>query len=94
MELNPRHLPNEINFLIHSKAYEFGREGIQKIDANDIKDYLYHVSWRNKEEIELCDIVDDIMSLSFSTLFDYMKAKVIKEAQSKDISDFNDLIFK
>ncbi len=34
------------------------------------------------------------MSLSFSTLFDYMKAKVIKEAQSKDISDFNDLIFK
>ena len=33
-------LPKDIHFLIHSKAFEFGNEGIQKIDAQDIKDYL------------------------------------------------------
>ncbi|WP_281677350.1 post-transcriptional regulator [Eggerthia catenaformis] len=87
-------LPKDINFLIHSKAFEFGNEGIQKIDAQDIKDYLYNVTWKNKSELEYCDIIDDIMSLSFSVVFDYLKTKVIIEAKNKNISDFNDLIFK
>ncbi len=87
-------LPQEIIFLIHAKAYEFQGEGVQKIDASDIKAYLFEVAWRNKQEVMLCDMIDDIMSLRFSALFDFLKAKVIKEAREKHITDFNDLIFK
>ncbi len=94
MNLRQAELPQEIDFLIHTKAYEFGKEGDKKVDVKDIKDYLYNVPWKNKTELELCDMIDDIMSLNFSTLFDYLKTKVIIEANKKNLSDFNDLIFK
>jgi hypothetical protein len=34
------------------------------------------------------------MSLQFSDVFDFLRAKVIVDARNKDLSDFNDLIFK
>ncbi|MEE0965904.1 MAG: post-transcriptional regulator [Bacilli bacterium] len=87
-------LPLDILFLMRVKAHEFKKEGVHTIDVNDIKDYLYEVKWRNQKAIDMCEMIDDIMSLNFSTLFDYLKFKVIKEASTLKIEDFNDLISK
>ena len=87
-------LPLDILFLMRVKAYEFKKECVHTIDVNDIKDYLYEVKWRNQKEIDMSEMIDDIMSLNFSTLFDYLKFKVIKEASTLKIEDFNELISK
>jgi hypothetical protein len=87
-------LPDEIIFIIHTKAHELKNEGIQRIDADDIKSYLYNVKWKDRVTVEYCDVINDIMSLNFSELFDFLRAKVIVDARKKEITDFNDLIFK
>lgn len=76
------------------KAKEFKKDGANTIDAHDIQSYLYDVKWKNAEHRDLCDVVDDIMSLKFSEVFDYLKVQVIKEASSMQIDDFNELITK
>lgn len=87
-------LPLDILFLIRIKANEFKTEGVHTIDAQDIKEYLYNVKWKNDDVIEMCEVVDDIMSIRFSEVFDYLKLKVIKEATSLNLDDFSELIAK
>lgn len=87
-------LPLDILFLIRLKAKEFKSEGVHTIDNNDIKEYLYKIKWKDEDVLDLCDMIDDIMSLQFSEVFDYLKLKVIKEASSMKIDDFSELIAK
>lgn len=87
-------LPVDILFLMRIKANEFKEEGVHDIDVNDIKEYLYKMKWKNLESLVLCEVIDDIMSLRFSEIFDYLKLKVIKEASTMQINDFNELISK
>lgn len=87
-------LPLDILFLIRVKANEFKSEGVHMIDSSDIKEYLYAVKWKNQDYLDLCDIIDDIMSLRFSDVFDYLKLKVIKESSTMKIEDFSELIAK
>lgn len=95
MEINLKNnLPLDILFLMRIKANEFKSEGVQDINATDIKEYLYQIKWKNEEEKAMCDVIDDIMSLQFSEVFDYLKLKVIKEAASLNLDDFSDLIAK
>lgn len=95
MEINLKNnLPLDILFLIRIKANEFKSEGVHDIDAKDIQEYLYQIKWKNEDTIVLCDVIDDIMSLRFSEVFDYLKLKVIKEASSMQIEDFSELIAK
>ena len=95
MEINLKNnLPLDILFLIRIKANEFKSEGIHDIDAQDIKEYLYQIKWKNEETITFCDVIDDIMSLRFSEVFDYLKLKVIKEASTMQLDDFSELIAK
>ena len=95
MEIDLSHkLPLDILFLIRVKANEFKSESVHDINANDIKDYLYTVKWKNEDSMAMCDVIDDIMSLRFSDIFDYLKFKVIKEASSMNIEDFKELIAK
>lgn len=89
-----KNLPLDILFLLRIKANEFRNEGIQDVSAQDIKEYLYQTRWKNEETLVMCDIVDDIMSLHFSDVFDYLKVKVIKEASAMKIDDFSELIAK
>ena len=89
-----KNLPMDVLFLLRIKANEFKREGIQKIDSYDIKEYLFMTKWKNEEDLALCDVVNDIMSLHFSEVFEYLKVKVIKEASSMEIDDFRELIAK
>ena len=90
--MNKLHL--DILFLIRLKANEFKSEGVQTIDCDDIKEYLYVMKWKDCDILDLCDVIDDIMALRFSDVFDYLKLKVIKEASSMKIDDFSDLITK
>lgn len=95
MEINLKeNLPLDMLFLIRLKANEFKNAGAGDIDVKDIKDYLYQTKWKNVDFISMCDIIDDIMSLQFSDIFDYLKLKVIKEASALDLDDFNELIAK
>lgn len=95
LEINIKNnLPLDILFLIRLKANEFKSEGVHTIDSEDIKEYLYTIKWKDTEVLELCDIIDDVMSLRFSEVFDYLKLKVIKEASSMKIDDFSELIAK
>lgn len=87
-------LPLDILFLMRLKANEFKSEGVHTIDSNDIKEYLYHIKWKDEDILDMCDVIDDIMSLRFSEVFDYLKLKVIKEASSMKIDDFSDFIAK
>lgn len=87
-------LPRDILFLIRVKANEFKTEGVHTIDCQDIKEYLYNVKWKNADVLEMCDVIDDIMSIRFSEVFDYLKLKVIKEATTLKIDDFSELIAK
>ncbi len=87
-------LPLDILFLIRLKANEFKSEGVHTINCDDIKEYLYAIKWKDCDILELCDVIDDVMSLRFSDVFDYLKLKVIKEASSMKIDDFSDLITK
>lgn len=95
MEINLKNnLPLDILFLIRIKANEFKTEGVQDINAQDIKEYLYQIKWKNTETLSMCDVINDIMSLRFFEVFDYLKLKVIKEASSMKIDDFSELIAK
>ncbi|MEG0275420.1 MAG: post-transcriptional regulator [Coprobacillus sp.] len=87
-------LPLDILFLMRVKAKEFKTEGIQTINSEDIKDYLYTIKWKDEDTLVMCDVINDIMSLHFSEVFDYLKLKVIKEASSMKIDDFSELIAK
>ena len=95
MEINLKNnLPLDILFLIRVKANEFKNDGIQTIDTNDIKEYLYTIKWKNEDTLNMCDVIDDIMTLHFSEVFDYLQLKVIKEASSMKIDDFSEFIAK
>lgn len=87
-------LPLDILFLIRIKANEFKSEGVHDINAGDIKEYLFTIKWKNEDTRSMCDVIDDIMSLHFSEVFDYLRFKVIKEASNMKIDDFKELIAK
>ena len=55
---------------------------------------MFERKWRKKDAIPMCEIIDDIMSLDFSEIFDYLSLQVVKEASRLSINDFTDLISK
>ena len=42
----------------------------------------------------MCTLVDDIVGLEFSEVFDYLSVQVVKEASQLNIDAFQDLISK
>lgn len=87
-------LPQEINMLLHFKAFEFKRSGIEHITAQDLRGYLHDFLWRDEDKLPLCQVVDDIMSLKFGDVYDYMQSVAITQAHYKQLSDFEELIRK
>ena len=62
----------DLNFLIRLKIYEFRKQNIDNINEQQIKSYLFDYKWKKKKSIPMCELVNDIMSLEFSELFDYL----------------------
>lgn len=84
----------DLNFLIKLKARDFRQHDIHNITEQQIKDYLFECKWKQRDSIPMCEIVDDIMNLNFSELFDYLSLQVVKEASHLSINDFSDFISK
>ena len=84
----------DLNFLIRLKIYEFRKQNIDNINEQKIKSYLFDYKWKKKKSIPMCELVNDIMSLEFSELFDYLSVQAVKEANTLDLSNFKDLISK
>ena len=82
----------DLNFLIKLKIRDFKQQSIHNISEKQVKNYLFKVKWGKRETVPMCEIVDDIMSLDFSELFDYLSLEVVKEASHLSINDFNDFI--
>lgn len=83
---------SDLNFLIKLKVRDFKHQNIHNISEQQVKDYLFKVRWKKRDVVAMCEIVDDIMGLDFSELFDYLSLKVVKEASQLSINDFNDFI--
>ena len=84
----------DLNFLIRLKIYEFRKQNIDNINEQQINSYLFDYKWKKKKSIPMCELVNDIMSLEFSELFDYLSVQAVKEANTLDLSNFKDLISK
>ncbi|MFQ6791887.1 post-transcriptional regulator [Thomasclavelia sp.] len=84
----------DLNFLIKLKARELKRKDIHNITEQQIKDYLFEYKWKQQDSMAMCEIIDDIMNLNFSELFDYLSLQVVKEASHLSINDFSDFISK
>ena len=81
----------DLNFLLKIKARELSTDEIQ-ITAKQLQEYFLDVKWRNVENLPLYTLIDQIENLDFSTIYDYLSVKVIKEARNLKITDFDELI--
>lgn len=84
----------DLNFLIRLKIHEFRKQDIQNIDEQQIKTFLFDYKWKKKKSLPMCEIIDDIMSLEFSELFDYLSVQAVKEANTLDLKNFKEFIAK
>jgi len=84
----------DFNFLIRLKIHEFRKQDIQNIDEQQIKSFLFDYKWKKKKSLPMCEIINDIMSLEFSELFDYLSVQAVKEANTLDLKNFKELISK
>ncbi|MGN1181784.1 MAG: post-transcriptional regulator [Faecalibacillus sp.] len=84
----------DLNFLIRLKIHEFRKQDIQNIDEQQIKSFLFDYKWKHKKSIPMCELVNDIMNLEFSEIFDYLSIQAVKEANTLDLTNFKDLISK
>lgn len=58
---------------IRSKIAEFERQNIGYIKENDIWNYLRKTNWNQKQNLELCDMISDIMALDLKEIDNYLK---------------------
>ena len=84
----------DLNFLIRLKIHEFRKQNIDNINEQQIKSFLFDYKWKNKKSIPMCELINDIMNLEFSEIFDYLSIQAVKEANTLDLTSFKDLISK
>lgn len=94
MATNHKFSKYDMRFLIKLKVREFKKQNIHNISEKQIEEYLLNIKWKNEDSLLMCDIIDNIMSLQVSDIFDYLSIKVVKEASHLSIQDFNEFISK
>lgn len=72
---NLSELYNRVKPALKSKSLDFKRLGIYNIEINDIWNYLKNNKWNKCKNLSLADIVDDIMSISFEEINEYLIKK-------------------
>ena len=70
----------DLDFLIKLKAHEFRKQKIDNISEKEIRDYLFNIKWKSQKSLPMCDIIDNVMNLQFSEIFDYLSIQAVKEA--------------
>ncbi|MFV0395901.1 MAG: post-transcriptional regulator [Coprobacillaceae bacterium] len=84
----------DMRFLIKLKVRDFKKQNIHNISEEEIKEYLFNMKWKSRDVVPMCDIIDDIMNVQVSDIFEYLSVKVVKEASHLSIQDFNEFISK
>ena len=74
--------------------FKFNKRDLNFLIKLQIKDYLFERKWKQRDAVPMCEIIDDIMNLDFSEIFDYLSLQVVKEASRLSINDFSDFISK
>ena len=75
----------DLDFLIKLKAHEFRKQKIDNISEKEIRNYLFNIKWKSQKSLPMCDIIDDVMNLQFSEIFDYLSIQAVKEASTLDL---------
>lgn len=83
----------DLNFLIKLKAHDFRKQNIDNISEKQIRDYLFNIKWKS-QSLPMCDVIDDVMNLQFSEIFDYLSVQAVKEASTLDLKAFQEFISK
>ena len=76
---NLSELYDRVRPALKSKCLDFKRLGIYNINEADIWNYLKNNVWNKRKNLTLADIVDDIMSIDFETLNEYLTKKTASE---------------
>ena len=84
----------DLDFLIKLKAHEFRKQKIDNISEKEIRNYLFNIKWKSQKSLPMCDIIDDVMNLQFSEIFDYLSIQAVKEASTLDLAAFQEFISK
>lgn len=84
----------DLNFLIKLKAHDFRKQNIDNISEKQIRDYLFNIKWKSQKSLPMCDVIDDVMNLQFSEIFDYLSVQAVKEANALDLKAFQEFISK
>ena len=84
----------DLNFLIKLKAHDFRKQNIDNISEKQIRDYLFNIKWKSQKSLPMCDVIDDVMNLQFSEIFDYLSVQAVKEANTLDLKAFQEFISK
>lgn len=83
---------NDLGFLVRLRVRNFKIEENKHVTEKQIKDYLFNIKWKKRNRMSICEIVDDIMSVDFSEIYDYLSVQVVKDANKLTIQDFSDMI--
>ena len=84
----------DLNFLIKLKAHDFRKQNIDNISEKQIRDYLFNIKWKSQKSLPMSDVIDDVMNLQFSEIFDYLSVQAVKEANTLDLKAFQEFISK
>ncbi len=79
------------NTLVRLKKHDILQDGFCNISRQDIVKYLNQVVWKRKEYVSLNDMVDDILSLDGSVVFEFLANEAIVLSKEKNLSDFDAL---
>ena len=74
--------------------YDFRKQNIDNISEKQIRDYLFNIKWKSQKSLPMCDVIDDVMNLQFSEIFDYLSVQAVKEASTLDLKAFQEFISK
>ena len=81
-----------LNYLIFLKVHEYRKDDVKTIDHTIFKDYLFNFRWREDDKIDTCDLVDEVLKIGSSEIFEYLSYQAIKNGSKMSIDDFKDLL--
>lgn len=85
---------DDLDILLTLKVREFRKDNIKNINKKQVLDYLMSIKWRSINNIDTCDLVEEVFSVSSAQVYDYLSIRAIQEATTLNIDDFKELIMK
>lgn len=80
-------LYNRVLPALYSKIKELRRLGFKYVNEKDIWNYLVVTSWKNKNNLQLHELINDILYADNYRINDYVMEKMNKLKKSSDNTD-------